>query len=279
MMKALGKNFVDGFALQSYLTAEEGLSYAAQHHYDYWYIDGSIHTDFIDQWTDHRIEKLLILCQKHNIKPIYHGNFKVPLASDVESLRLCAVEYVKKEIDICAKLNCPLIMHGSAVIEPRKVLLAKKIALKGLIKSLQTLQQYANDRNVTLWLENLSNYPNYKPFSYIGTTREEFLFILSEVEIRLFFDFGHANVNAKDCVEDFFKTFMPHIAGVSMSNNDGKLDQHLALEDGSIDYRNIVKLMIDNHWHGIVGFETRNALPQESINTFKSLTHAASVSQ
>jgi len=267
-------NFVDGFALQSYLQAEEGLIYAANHKYDYWYVDGSIHSDFIDKWNDERIENLLAAIQTHNVKPIFHGNFKVPLSSDVEILRLCAIDYIKKEIDICEKFKCPLIIHGSAVIEPRKIVSVKKLALNNLINSLEILQEYAKLKNVELWLENLSNYPNYKPFHYIGTTIDEFSYILEKIKISLFLDFGHANINAPYPAEDFFTNFHPHIAGISMSNNDGKTDQHLKLEDGNMNYQNIVRTIINSKWHGIVGFETRNANPSKSIQSLQSMTNS-----
>jgi len=264
-------NIVSGFALQSYHKAEEGLVYAASHGYNYWYIDGSLHSDFFDQWTEDRIKKLKAKCEEYNIKPIYHGNFKVPISSDVEVLRLCAVEYVKKEIDLAAMLNCNLIIHGGAIVEPRKSVVVKKMALNNLIKSLKTLKRYADDKGVIIWLENLSHYPDYKPFSYVGTTLEELTFIQSKIKIPLFLDFGHANVNAVNSVLLFFTALHTNIAGVSISNNNGKLDQHLRLENGTIDYSTIVKTMFALGWNGMVAFENRNTNPTASIQGLYAL--------
>jgi L-ribulose-5-phosphate 3-epimerase len=262
---------IKGFAIQPYMKAEECLEYASSHGYSYCYFDGSIHSDFAEQWTELRINNVKLKCKKFNINPIFHGNYKVPLASDVEALRLCAVEYVKKEIDVCANLSCPLIVHGGAIVEPRKILAVKKIALEALVKSLISLKDYADEKGVEIWLENLSNYPSYKPFYYIATIVKEFEFILQHVKIKLFFDFGHANVNAELPVEEFFEKFSTFIVGVSMSNNSGEIDQHLGLKHGSMNYNNILRTMIKAQWRGIIGFETRNVNPSESIKELYSI--------
>lgn len=269
-------NVVNGFVLQSYYKAEEGLAVAAKNKYDYWYIDGSIHSDFVSEWNKDRINNLLVEIDKHKVKPIYHGNYKLPLASDVEDLRLCAVNYIKKEIDLCQKLNCPLIVHGSVIVEPRKVVLIKKLSLENLVISLEELTDYANKRDVKIYLENLSNYPNYRPFSYIATTVDEFSFLLSRIDVSIYFDAGHANVNAQCSVTDFFNHFHRNIVGISLSNNNGQQDQHLKLEEGTIDILALVKSILDANWRGLVGFETRNATPQQSIQTLHDYANSLS---
>ena len=263
-----------GFALQPYMKAEEGVRYAAEHDFDFCYLDGSLHSDFAKQWTRSRIDNLIDICDETKVKPIFHGNYKVPLSSDVEEMRLAAIEYVKREIDICAKLTCPLIVHGGAIVEPRKTLVVKNLALESLIKSLIVLKKYAEEAHVELWLENLSYYPEYKPFSYVGTTMTEFAYILNNIDVKMFFDFGHANVNAEIPVEEFFKQFHGSIAAISVSNNSGKLDQHLGIHKGSINYSKILKLMIELKWKGIVGFETRNIKPSNSIREFTTIVES-----
>ncbi|OGT41300.1 MAG: hypothetical protein A3F13_09890 [Gammaproteobacteria bacterium RIFCSPHIGHO2_12_FULL_40_19] len=263
--------FIKGFALQPYLKGEDGLIYSATHGYNYWYIDGSLNTDFAETWDAERITRLREKCEKYDIKPIFHGNFKVPLASDVTALRIAAIEYTKHEIDVCEKLNCPLIIHGSVIVEPRKIASVKNEALNGLINSLIELKKYAKSKNVPLWLENLSNYPNYRPFTYIATSKDEFSYILDQVDIPIFFDIGHANVNAKNPVEEFFYAFHKNIVAISMSNNNGSLDQHLGLENGSIDYHNFVDMLLETKWSGIIAFETRNVSPRKSIQSLYSI--------
>src|SRR5205085_2390610 len=142
-------------ASQNYLLAEEGVLSASQNNANYWYIDVSLSEEHPDKWSTDRINRLLSLVTHYQVFPIIHGNFKVPLASDVELLRKTSVEYVKKEIDFAERLNAPLIIHGSVIVEPRLVSKVKKIALDQFVLSIETLLEYAEKRGVTLYLENL----------------------------------------------------------------------------------------------------------------------------
>ena len=257
--------FATGFASQNYLLAEEGILYAYQNNSNYWYIDISLLEEHPDKWTTDRISGLLNLIAQYQVFPIVHGNFKVPLASDVELLREASVEYVKKEIDFAKKLNAPLIIHGSVIVEPRLVKKTKKIALDQFIVSLETLLSYAKKQGVTLYLENLSNYTRYLPFHYIFTTPEEVLRVIERIpEIKLFFDVGHANIG-NDPLE-FFKAFHQSIVGMSFSNNNGEKDQHGGLRTGNISYENFVETILDYNWKGMIAFETRGKTTSQSIN-------------
>lgn len=52
--------FVEAYALQSYLTAEEGIIEANKYHYDYWYVDGSLESEMPLMWNEQRIENLCL---------------------------------------------------------------------------------------------------------------------------------------------------------------------------------------------------------------------------
>lgn len=267
--------FVNGYALQCYLTAEDGIILASKHNYEYWYIDGSMDTEAPLMWNKERIKNILSLMEKYKTKPIYHGNFKVPLASDVNMLRMAAIEYVKQEIDLAAQLGCPLIIHGGAIVEPRLVIKAKKHAIKNYLSSILALTDYAEKKNITLYLENLSNYKNYRPFHYIFTHEDEFEFILSETNAKFFLDLGHANIG-NSSPGNIFKKFHKYIIGMSFSNNNGLNDQHLSLKKGTLDYVSIISLIQEKNWSGIIGFEIRDATPEKNIRELTHLYHLAS---
>ena len=257
--------FVTGFASQNYLLAEEGILSAFQNNANYWYIDASLSEEHPDKWSTVRINHLLSLVAQYQVFPIVHGNFKAPIASDVESLRKSSVEYVKKEIDFAHALNAPLIVHGSVIVEPRLVSKVKKMALDQFVLSVETLLEYAEKRGVTLYLENLSNYTNYSPFHYIFTTPAEVKYVIEKIsEIKLFFDVGHANIG-NDPIE-FFKSCHQSIAGMSFSNNNGDKDQHCGLDKGEISYADLVEAILDCDWLGIIAFETRGKTTSQSID-------------
>lgn len=266
--------FVTMFSLQNYVIAEKGFNLAQDNNYQSWYIDCSLNSDTPSQWNKKRISQLRKLIKSARMKPLIHGNFKIPLASDIDELRLSAVKYTKKEIKLAAALEAPLILHGGAIVEPRLIIKAKRKALNNYLQSLITLKVYADKLNVPLYLENLSNYKYYRPFHYIFTHDEEFQYILDRIDLPFFLDIGHANIGNKNPI-DTFKKFYKRIIGISLSNNDGLTDQHLGLNEGSIDYRQLIHTIINLRWKGVVAFETRGKRPDANIQELINLYYQA----
>lgn len=261
--------FVEGFALQNYSQAEKGILDAYHAGYQYWYIDGSLTSEIPKRWDKFRIENMVGMIGRYNVRPIFHGNFKVPLSSDVDEIRTAAVQYVKKEIDLASYLSAPLILHGGVVVEPRLVIAIKELAIKNFLASIEELSCYALTKNVTLYLENLSNYKNYKPFHYIFTHDREFEYITSATDAKFFLDLGHANIG-NESPEKIFLKYCKRIVGMSFSNNNGQQDQHFPIQKGSIDYRKIFSAIHASGWKGIVAFETRTLSPEKDIESLIS---------
>lgn len=256
--------FVTAYIIQNYLTAEDGLAEAHNNNFNHWYIDASLESERPCNWSNHRIDNLKKLCNLYQITPIIHGNFKIPLSADVNELQTTAIEYVKKEIDLACEFNAPLIIHGGAIVEPRLINSTKKKSLERFLISLDHLLNYAFSKNVDIYLENLSNYKNYAPFHYIFTSRDEITYVLQKIpQIKLFLDIGHANIGNSPL--EFLLQFHQSIAGMSLSNNNGINDQHLALGKGKIDYVEIVSTILKLNWKGMIAFETRGCAPIQSI--------------
>lgn len=262
--------FVRNYAVQSYASAEKGLLEAYEAEIKHWYIDLSLDANRLEQWSDERIKNLLIWIDHYSVSPIIHGNYKLPLAFDVDAIRIVAVENIKREIDFCARLNAPLIVHAGVIVEPRLVLKTKETALKLFVSSLEDLLPYAREKNVQIYLENLSNYKDRTPFHYIFTSPEEVEYVLNKMpDVKLLFDCGHANINNNAI--SFFEKFYRSIEGLSLSNNNGFSDQHLGLKRGTLDYNQLVLKIIELNWSGMVAFETRGMSIDSSINDLKEI--------
>lgn len=267
--------FAQYVALQEYKSSENSVESAFKHDFSHAYFDLSLRTERLANWTDGRIQNIKDLLLEYNIKPIFHGNFKAPLASDLGAMREAAVSYVKREIDLASKFSAPLIVHGGTIVEPRKVEDAKNLAIKRFLLSIKELKEYASQKNVELWVENLSNYTKNHPFYYIFTTPGEFRYIFSEIpSLKFFMDIGHFNVGNDD-VTSVIHEFGDNIIGFSMNNNDGLRDQHLSVHSGSVDYQKIIQALTVLNWSGYVGIEVRNAQPKECLehlaNIYNSL--------
>lgn len=260
--------FVLGLAHQKYLKAEDGIIDAHNSGCSHWYIDGSLHGEMIQDWDEQRLYSLKKQIQKLSCKPIFHGNFKAPLASDVKVFTDAAIEYVKKEIDICEKLQAPLIVHAGAVVEPKAILSVKDIGLNNFINSVRKLSEYAQSKGVDLYLENLSNYKHYRPFHYLFTNIDEYSKVFKQLSdcnnVYFFFDVGHSNIGNDNTLEVFEK-FHNKIKGISLSNNNGQQDQHLPITMGELNYNDIIKSILKHKWQGLVAFETRGISTRDTL--------------
>ncbi|MEJ5061276.1 MULTISPECIES: sugar phosphate isomerase/epimerase family protein [unclassified Pseudomonas] len=258
--------YIIATAQQNYLTAELGIQEAAKQGYSHWYIDGSLPGERPADWSENRIKAMRETISKVGVKPVYHGNFKAPLGSDVREMSGAALEYIKREVDLSSALGgAPVIVHGGGIVEPRLVIEARRSGLNSLIDNLGELVDYARGRNVEIWLENLSNYTKFHPFYYICVNEEEYAEVLGNVPgLKFFFDVSHAHVNEGDPVK-VFERLHQHVVGMSFSDNKGERDSHFPLGRGSLDYPGLVKSILKHEWRGLVGFETRGSTLSESI--------------
>lgn len=263
--------FVTGMAYNADLNAEQGLYRAHLTGCSHWYIDGSLDSEHPENWPDERIETLRLISEARHIKPIFHGNYKAPLSSEIEQVRKGAIGYVKSEIDLCANLKSPLIIHGGAIIEARFVKQAKAIALQNLYRSLLELSRYARDKGVELWLENLSNFTKQRPFHYIFSTPAEFKFIFEQVpDLKFLLNVGHANIGNDDPFAGF-AAYHDRIVALSLSNNDGEKDHHFPLPYGSMSYAPLLKMIENTGWRGLLVFETHGRDPDRSLKDLEML--------
>ncbi|KTB71756.1 sugar phosphate isomerase/epimerase family protein [Pseudomonas syringae] len=264
--------FMTATALQDYLGAETGLRTAHEQGYSHWYIDGSLEGERPVDFTPARIAALNEMIDSTGLKPVFHGNFKAPLGSDVDALAAAALDYVKQEVDICAALGgAPLIVHGGGVVEPRLVKEAREKGLDRLIANLQELVAYGEARGVEIWLENLCNYTRFHPFYYICTTEDEVEHVLNSVPgLHMFLDVSHAYVNEGDPLSFFWK-FTDRVVGMSFSDNNGDRDSHFPLGRGNLDFTGLVNAIQYTGWKGLIGFETRGGTLRGSVDFLNQL--------
>ncbi len=86
--------FAKGLALQGYDSAEDGMLKAVRSGFTHWYIDGSLECEYPGKWSETRIVSLKNKIDVHSVKPIFHGNYKLPLSSDVVEIRNEAINWL-----------------------------------------------------------------------------------------------------------------------------------------------------------------------------------------
>jgi sugar phosphate isomerase/epimerase len=251
-----------GFGLQNYSVAEDGIVEAARQASTHWYIDGLIPENFPRQWDDRRIEGLLQLVHDHGPRPIFHGNFKIPLAHEVEELRHAGIRYTMSEIDIAHRLGTPIIIHGSVLVENKDPKAMRDRAIHLFLDSVRRIAEYASDRGVPVWVENLPDYQrHHRPFQYCFSNVLEYEFILSQVSyVSFILDVGHGSIEAENPVLTFDKLH-DRIVAFSFNDNDETRDLHLPLGQGAVDFPGLLAKVHETRWQGYVFFETRGNIP------------------
>jgi L-ribulose-5-phosphate 3-epimerase len=268
--------FATGVAVQHYLPAEEGLVDAYEEGCSHWYVDASLIEDMPENWSAHRAKELVAASRDHDVRPILHSNFRAPLASEISGVRAAALDYVRTEIDLAASIDAAaLVIHGGAFVEPRPTKAHRDAALERFVTLLAKVVREAADKGVAVWLENLSHYPKYRPFSYVFTREQDYPVVLEHIpDVRFILDVGHANVN-QSLALPAFERFSGSISALSLSNNSGEQDSHLALDDGTLSVRGIVSAIRAQDWTGIVAFETRNAGVRSGVQFLNRLWESA----
>jgi sugar phosphate isomerase/epimerase len=259
--------FVTGVAVQRYLSGEEGLAAAQEEGCSHWYIDASLMEDMPHNWSAERSRNLVAAAADRGLSPILHGNFRAPLASEIPEVQAASLQYVRREIDLAASLEATsLVIHGGAFVEPRPTKAHRDAALERFLTLLGDVVREATEKGVEVWLENLSYYPKFRPFSYVFTREADFEAALSALpDLKFILDVGHANVNQAAAVP-IFEKYSSSIAALSLSNNSGDQDAHLALDEGTLSIRQITDAIRSRGWEGIIAFETRNESVDAGLN-------------
>lgn len=159
--------------------------------------------------------------------------------SPQEYARLAGVELVRNRIDFTARFGGDsVVMHAYPLPTDAEL---KELLWGQLRKTLDALQPYAAERNVSIAIENLIDFQGVR---FDGITLEQArdnrqlladLFALYPPEfLGLCFDSGHAHLGY-DCM-DQLEQFLDRLYVLHLHDNDGSADQHRNLFTKTIDF-------------------------------------------
>lgn len=240
-------------AFQQHENAEKALQTGLQLEATHYYIDISVQENNLSKWNNDRLNKH----RNKDIKPIIHGDGTNAISHQIEIIREASVEYVKSEINLAGKLNCPYILHAGQVYTTGSMNEHKSLAFNKFILSYKEIVKHANTLSVSIWVENLASFENHYPFSNMLSSIECFK-RLKKVDstVSIIFDIGHFNLSSNNH-SDFFEEFTNNICAVSLSDNDSIRDMHANLSGGNIDWKEIKQYLTTN-WQGLFVFETKS---------------------
>ena len=146
------------------------------------------------------------------------------IASLLEPIRRASVEVMAQCFAIAAEVDAGVIIHPGYFAWAQE----RDRAIRQLQQSLAELTRLAKEHSIPYYIENMGNW------DYFLLKQPSELSIIGDAGFAL--DVGHAHLN--HCLTDFLAHPADHY---HLHDNDGKVDTHLALGDGSIDLPAVIR--------------------------------------
>jgi sugar phosphate isomerase/epimerase len=195
----------------------------------------------IETFNIRRINEIKRLSKKHNIPLSLHTPYTINPGDEVEFFRKVNEEYLKKCILLAHKLNCTHITtHMGFWVGLPSWKWKRKKALDILVKTIKNVVPLLKKYKVYLALENVNPMPENSEFQLLGDNIEDLEYIYSKVKssfVRMCLDTGHANINEGPL--KYIQKFGKRIISVHFHDNNKRIDEHLAVGAGNINWKKV----------------------------------------
>ncbi|MEM3382700.1 MAG: sugar phosphate isomerase/epimerase family protein [Nitrososphaerales archaeon] len=167
---------------------------------------------------------------------------------------------VKRSIDSAARIEAKaLILHPGSIGKD------SKIAQILNEESILALYDYAESFGLKVALENMIPYS--KNFMTKPIEFEDFL-ERNRIKLKITFDVGHAHIG--NLIDEFVSKLSDNFLIIHAHDNNGIMDEHLGIGDGSIDWIALIKRLIELDFNGIYIVESVEK-PYESVARLKEM--------
>ena len=179
--------------------------------------------------------------------PLGHTCWWYLLNLPYDGVRKAWLSQAKIDINIANELGIKLLNFHFWV--PTSILLenkeSRKIILDNYVKSLNELTNFAKKKQVILMLEN-----GEEKFGY-------YKYVLDRIpKLKVHFDIGHAFLSGgMTNIKRFISYFGDRIIHVHIHDNHGKLDEHLALGKGKINWKKVFSWLKKPKYDKTITFE------------------------
>lgn len=227
---------------------------------------------FPPDYDKRKLSGIRELLESHNMGVSVHGSFwDLNPASHHRELWELSLNQIKRSIDVCHALGGEItVVHFGKCPLPESDSLMEGSKLR-YREFLGECLPYAVDRGVIVALENAGRDPRSFP-----PTVDELKKLVSELDgAKVTFDIGHAHLSARrtgkeatgEAIAEQVRGMRKHIVHVHIHDNHGKLDEHLPIGDGDIDFGPIAKAIHDIKYEGRLIAELWD--PQHPLETGK----------
>lgn len=181
----------------------------------------------------------------------YSGNFSLHapsrgtnIASLLEPIRRASVEVMRECFQIAADVNASVVVHPGYFAWAEE----RTRAENQLRTSLSDLDRLGQEYSVEYFIENMGNWDYF----FLKTPDE--ISLIGDTPLAL--DVGHAYLN--NCLTEFLDVPAGHY---HLHDNNGKVDSHLAIGEGTIEFGPVIKAIQKNRivpvvevatWEGVL---------------------------
>ncbi len=195
--------------------------------------------------------ELLAALERHKMQLVCHLPTFVSLADLTDSIRQASLAEVAKALETAASLAVEKVVAHPAAISGMGVFVPE-LARQHAYESLAIIASKATELGVSLCLENMF------PRSRFGVDVAEFRDIFNRFPtLKLTLDTGHANIGSPrgKRIVKFIEAFADRLGHIHVSDNFGKVDNHLPIGSGNIQFTKILTALKKTGYNGTVTFE------------------------
>jgi len=230
------------------------------------------HLEVVDEWphefNDYRVNLIRRVVEERGLSLSIHAPFAdVNIASISPIMRNSALRRLKKSMKFSARLNPTVWVFHSGVRSPISGMLSN-IDWKLNLNSIRELLHEAKKYDLKIAIEN---FPESSAFLVRGVEDFEKLYEdldLDGSSLGIAFDVGHANIGGY--IDEFMEKFGDRIVHVHIHDNDGKMDSHLGIGSGSINWIRVVDSLKKMNYRSVLVIESIRDV-EESIKRVKKL--------
>jgi sugar phosphate isomerase/epimerase len=113
---------------------------------------------------------------------------------------------------------------------------------KALYETMARSVEYGEKRRVPLVIENMNQLPGDSEFQYLGVRIDEFQRLFDRIRspyLGLALDVAHCEL-LPGGTPPFVRAFPDRIHSAQLSDNRGRVDEHMTIGDGTIDFRRVL---------------------------------------
>ncbi len=185
-----------------------------------------------------RVRRVRALVDRTGIRCGLHSASFVNTAEIMPTVRKAAEAHLREYVDLTVALGCEYLVvhcgfHFSVYLDRVRA---------ALYETMARCVEYGERRRVPLVIENMNRLPGESEFQYLGVTVGELQDLLRRIRspyLGLALDVAHCELLPGGTVR-FVRAFPDRIHSVQPSDNRGRIDEHLALGEGTIRFPRVL---------------------------------------